>query len=619
MMELFSKPPKAIRVRFEGEVPFSLSDLEGADRLRVLTFSASEDLVRKMALSVGELEMILGHPIPAAGVDGLLALQSVALEDLRGQVQRDGELLERIRQGRLRFYLSKRSSHSKLFLVEKGEERFAIVGSANFSNPALRGSQVEILLWVEDPEGFRYFEELYEEIRRESDLVKYELTVREARPEELPILEKASKAPVVLTVAEVKEVPVVHRVDLISRRSEAFAALAKAVRVKEGRAVLEPKALKALQLAPPPKREEETSTLLLRVRDGEGLEVLETLQPFLEVDDPGVREDAEGMVAFMEGYLQGDFLYAEEAQEQVAGYWRLWAWFWTAPLMHRLVRRAHLEGYSPHAYPLYALVYGKANTGKTTFLRLLLRSVAGVEVGVYSSADLSKNNLRGVHASGSELPVVFDDIDPKDVGEKVEPVLKSLYEVPQGTLTPVALSLNASQNYAAPDQVRKRALLVWTGAVLDTTRPQVAHRVHGVAQKILLATGNRLYRAFLPRLLSALEEEKDWLAAATGTLSRLLTEVLGQAPDWARSISLEEVSEERLSEVKAKLLFLLKTHRLEWRGGHPALRIGSVDAKRYAKEFPGWLVEGAQGELLVLKEKGLKRLGVLPRWRWPWG
>jgi len=609
---LFSDELGIFRVRYEGEVPFSLSELEGADRLRVLTYSASQDLIKAAGLAVGELEVVLGHPIPASSLDQLLGMQTVALEELQGQVRDNPQIMERIRAGRMRFFLSRRPSHAKLVLVEKGETRFALVGSANFSRNALKGQQMEILLRIEDPAGFERFERLYEDIRRESDLVRQELLVKQVLPEELPLLEKANKQAVVLEVE--KEVPAVYRLEILSRRARAFEPIAQEVRFKDGYARLEPKALKTLRLTPPP---EEGGPRPFRVREEEGvLEVLGTAQPFLEVGDPGVREDAEKMVAFLQGYLQGDFLYAEEAREQVAGYWRLWAWFWTAPLMHRLVRRAHLEGRSPHAYPLYALVYGKANTGKTTFLKLLSRSLVGAEVGILSSNDLSKNNLRGVHASGSELPTVFDDIDPKDVGDKVEPVLKSLYEVPQGTITPVVLSLNAGQNYAAPDQVRKRALLIWTGAVLDTTRPQVAHRVHGAAQGILLSTGNRLYRAFLPRLLAALEAEADWMAAATKSLAGLLREALGVAPEWAQETSAEDVSREKLEEVRQKVGALVRTHRIEWKAGRPTLRLG-VDARRYSRELPGWLVDEVQGEVLVLKKKGLERLGLGRRW--PWG
>lgn len=612
-MELFSDNLGVIRVRYDGETQFSLADLHGAKRIRVITYSASEEIIKTVGVSVGEMEVILGHPIPAEKVGRLCAIQNLNFEDLQGKLREDPALIERIRSGKISLYLSRQPCHAKLILVEKEGERYALVGSANFSRNALKGSQMEILLRLDDEDGFALMEKLYDMVKAESDLVRSELIFKKILPHELPLLEKASKQAVVVEVE--RDVPSIYRFDIVAQRSRAFEALDKTLKPgKNGQIIIDREKLKIVHLSSSPE-DNSPKPFCIREEDG-ALEVLGEKQNFIEEIDEEVREEAQRMVRFMDGYLSGDFLYLEEAEAQVANYWLLWNWFWVAPLMHRLVRKAHQEGRSPHAYPFYALVYGKANTGKTTLLKLLMRSLAGVEVNLLSNSDLSKNVLRGVHASGSELPTIFDDVDPDDVRYKVEPVLKSLYEVPKGTVTPIVLSLNAGQNYAAPDEVRKRAFLVWTGAVLDTAKPQVAHRVHAEAQRILLAQTNKLYRAFLPRLLPMLEREPDWMCASTTCLSNLLKEALDRLPSWATPVNMESISQERFQEMRQKVAGLIKTHRIHWKAGKPTLKLG-MDAKRYARELPGWLVEEVQGEVLILKKKGLKRLGLGVKW-WPW-
>ncbi len=52
---LFPEGPRALKVRFLGEEPFSLEALEGADRLFALTYSASEGLIEELAPKVGEM------------------------------------------------------------------------------------------------------------------------------------------------------------------------------------------------------------------------------------------------------------------------------------------------------------------------------------------------------------------------------------------------------------------------------------------------------------------------------------------------------------------------------------------------------------------------------------
>lgn len=599
--------------RLEGRAEFEPSLLRKADRLRILTYSASESSIRDLALEAGEVEVILGHPRPAASLSDLLALQHLALEELQGELKGAGEeLYGRLQAGKLRIYLSRIPSHAKLFLVERGGERRALLGSANLSPQALerspeRGGQIEFFLLMEDEASFRLLEEVYDEVRRQSDLVRPDLVTRRVEPHELPLLEKASKASLVLEVP--KEVPTVYRLELQLKRAQAYRPMEAEIRPKGGVYRLGPEHVKLLHLSAP-KGETPLHHAPFRI-EPEGLWIGEALHPFLTPEAPGVAEDARTAVAFLEGYMRGEFLHEEEARSQVENYWRLWCWFWTAPLMSRLVRRAHLEGLPPHAYPLYALVYGKANSGKTTFLRLLLRSLAGAEVRLFTGTEISQQALLAVHGSGLQIPAVFDDISPEDVRGKVEKVMKSLYEnPPQEEITPVALSLNQGESYAPPDEVKKRALLVFSPATLDLHDPQ-SKKAHARAQRLLLSMGNRLYRTFLPRLLEALEEEEDWLKASSGTLASLLEEVLGQRPFWAKELSEQALGQEAQRRVRARVEALLRDHAgsLEVSGDRVALRLGP-EAYRIGRELPGWLVVEVRGQTLFFSPKGLRRLGL---------
>jgi hypothetical protein len=605
--------PTAIKVRFVEEIPFSLEAIEGADRVFALTYSASEGLIRDLAPKVGEMEVILGHPIPMAKLEYLLALQKYTLEGAQVEVKGDENLLEALRQGRLRILLSRRTSHAKLFLVERGGQRFAILGSANLSRRALEGGQVEIILMVEDEEVVERLFAFYREMREESDVVRPEVLMRPVNPEDIPILEKAQKGPVILRVPE--EVPVPYRVEWVLKQAKVYEPVAKEAKVKQGALEITPKAAKALRLGRAPSEEEGTPPFLeVREREG-GVFVLGELRPFLSPDAPEIREEVLVMARFLNRYLAGYFLHEEEAREQAEDYFRLWAWYWTAPVMSRLLRRAHLEGLPPHDYPLYALVFGKSGAGKTTFLKLLSRSLVGVPVDPVPGTELGKRVLLALHESGSEFPVVFDDVTTRDFSEKVEPVVKSLYEVPRGTLTPVAFSFNASQAYTPPEEIRRRAFLVRAQAVLDETRPEAATRLRSEVGQDLLAVRGAFFRAFIPRLLQATEEERDWLLASTRILTEFLGEVLGAPPPWAKPTSLAELSQSRLAEVRDKMRALLQLHKLEWRSGRPHLRLGP-DARRIGRELPGWLVEEVQGEVLILKEKGLRRLGLLRGLSW---
>ncbi|GAA6751934.1 hypothetical protein Thermus77412_24600 [Thermus antranikianii] len=621
---LFQEGRRVLRLQYQGQEPFSLDLLKGAERLRILTYSASEALVRELALE-GEVEVVMGAFRPAASLSDLGTLQGLLIEELRGELQapeRLAPVLERMRQGKLRILLSRYRSHAKLFLVEKGGRRYALFGSANLSQQALarpfeKGGQLELLALVEDEEGFRQLEALYNALREESDPLRPEhLERKRLEPEDLPLLQEAMRRSVVLEVP--KEVPKAYLVELApTRMSQPLRALEEHVRIKGGFLRIGPEHVKLVRAMRKEEAEEDPLPLLSPTE--EGLRLGEEIQPYLEPKDPGVAEDARTMTAFLEGYLSGDFLHEEEAREQVRDYFVLWCWFWAAPQMGYLLKRAHLEGYPPHAYPLYALVYGKANTGKSTFLRLLSRSVTGAEVRMFPGAELSQELLRRIHRSEVGLVAVVDDVSAEDVGRKVERVLKGLYDVPLPyNPTPVALSLNSSQSYAPPDEVKKRALLVKAMATLDTTRPDIMHRAYTRAQNLYLALGNRLYRAYLPLLLEKLKDEVDWLKASSEALVEVLGKALGEVPPWASPLDYSDLSREYLERVRSKVEEMLRQHgnARQVQGDLLILPLGK-DAKRYAKELPGWLAVEARGDLLILSRKGLRKLG-LERGTGPW-
>jgi hypothetical protein len=617
---------QVFRAELLGPAPFSLRDLERARRLRVLTYSASARLLARLSRQVEELEVVFGYEgalPPEAAFQRLLEVQFLVQEEIAQsfRVAWEGEeaaLAEKARKGALRFLLSRKPSHAKLFLAEEADgRRWALLGSPNLSERALETgefSQLEFAFLLEGEEAFRQMEALYEAVRAESDPLRPDLLLREARPHELPLLEGAARREVVLAVREV-EVPAIMRVEYLPapkrRAAQAIAQAAEAKRKGEvkvltlGRRGLE--VARRLPLA-----EEEAPLLDLTE---EGVLVKGELRPFLSLEDPGVREDAEVLLAFLSGY-ERHFLERDDALAQTEAFFRLLAWLYASPFMGEALYRAHLEGLPPHAYPLWAVVYGKSNTGKTSFLRFALKSMAGLEVGMQPGKDFTKERVEALRPL-SRFPVVYDDVSLLQVRNPGEGLIKGDYEFLGPPKAPVVLSLNASQSYRPPDEVRKRALLVYTNAVLPQDR---AKRVHAEAHRLLLAVGDRFYRAVAPRVRETLREAEDWMEAATSVLAGALEALLGKVPPWVRTYTLEEEGRRYLAEVREALRKILAKHAYRLEGGEVWVKTpGEETAKAYAKELPGWCAEGNRGEYLVLRAEPLRRMGLLRPSLWPFG
>ena len=239
---------QVFRAELLGPASFSLRDLERARRLRVLTYSASARLLARLSREVEELEVVFGYEgalPPEAAFQRLLEVQFLVQEEIAQSFQLEwkGEeraLAEKARRGGLRFLLSRRPSHAKLFLAEEADgRRWALLGSPNLSERALETgefSQLEFAFLLEGEEAFRQLEALYEAVRGESDPLRPDLLLREAKPHELPLLEGAAKREVVLAVREV-EVPAVMRVEYLPapkrKAAQAIAQVAEAKRKGE--------------------------------------------------------------------------------------------------------------------------------------------------------------------------------------------------------------------------------------------------------------------------------------------------------------------------------------------------------------------------------------------------
>jgi len=142
---------QVFRAELLGPAPFSLKDLEGARRLRVLTYSASARLLARLSRQVEELEVVFGYEgalPPENAFQRLLEVQFLVQEEIARsfRVAWEGEeraLLEKARRGGLRFLLSRKPSHAKLFLVEERDgRRWALLGSPNLSERALETGAV---------------------------------------------------------------------------------------------------------------------------------------------------------------------------------------------------------------------------------------------------------------------------------------------------------------------------------------------------------------------------------------------------------------------------------------------------------------------------------------------
>lgn len=182
---------------------------------------------------------------------------------------------------------------------------------------------------------------------------------------------------------------------------------------------------------------------------------------------------------------------------------------------------------------------------------------------------------------------------------------------------PILISTNRDVNAVPPD-LRKRMVVCH----IDGARPRGVPEAP--ARAALSGVGTALYRAYLDRLVPQLGKLNDALAndphhppdlllASSETLSGLLAEALGAAPEWARPVAQEEV--ERLKD--KPLLDLLdeifaqnsERVRISRASGDLVVDFGGDhnQAARFEKLVPAQALKGRLADAVKLDLDALER------------
>ena len=167
---------KVVTAQFKGVEPFSWGIFDGFDRMYVLTYSASAQMIVRMLerYPFSFFECIFGYEEGLRQVPDLVKphqLLNNPVWDYALQLEDDRQriILERILAGKARFFVVKDNvAHAKLYLLETngGERRRVIVGSANLSERAFGGKQSETLVVFDnDAQAWGHYSREYDSVK----------------------------------------------------------------------------------------------------------------------------------------------------------------------------------------------------------------------------------------------------------------------------------------------------------------------------------------------------------------------------------------------------------------------------------------------------------------------
>ena len=636
-----------VHARSVGVEPFDASMFAGFTSMRALTYTASMRMIVGLLrdYQYDDFECIFGHSgILRPDISDVLAFQGVVEANLSkafiGVATSDARrqaLFDLVASDKARFFVVKdKIAHAKIYLLERDGLRRVIVGSANLSETAFSGRQAETLIAFDnDDTAWRHYTAQYEAVR---STAASRMTPR-SKPipaeqvpiEEIPVLREVEgrQQDVRLYIPgeaeEEAEVSLPSVLETVVRLSDRLRRpLAGVERNRNGHFTITPKIVRESITISRSRVEEDAQASVYLSYNGQEF-VLSGEVMRLEATPEDVRDDVGRWIEFFGNYENG---FKGDVPRLQRDYFTFMSWFYFSPLLCDVRNSALRSGSFSFEQPMFAVLYGSSNCGKTSLIETLMHSMFSYP-RIVDTDKFTRSNLRGLRDSFKRLPVVFDDVARDRFNRHAEEVIKQDY-IQAEEYPCFALSMNAeARNFK--DEIVKRCLMIYTRTSLPGDQTTVRNRLQRSIARIRDGMTTGLYREYLNRVATKVDElrergygalaETDVLKLSSVVLCEIFREHLPSGlpmPGWCRPMTLEEYQQRAWDRPRQVLEHLLNRDKYTrdrkppegtWTvsGNMVVIGTGQMGAARTRGEIPDWILDDAAS---VANQVGLKRSEV---------
>ncbi len=598
------------------------------DSMKALTYTSSIPMILGLLkdFDYDSFECIFGHNgVLTRSAADLLAFQSVVDESLnKGFVgiaglseERRKILYDRAASGAAQFYVVKDAiAHAKIYLLEKDGLRRVIVGSANLSEVAFSGRQAETLIVFDnDDMAWRHYARQYEAVR---SVATSKLSVRE-KPilaelmpiEETPLLKEAesSESGISMYIPASQEDEAEYGIPQILEKVERIKpvrqkALADIRPDRSGSVKFIPRIIRQMTRIATSVGDEGAPATYLSY-DGRQF-MLSGNEMNLDIVPDEVRSDAAAWLEFFSNYENG---FVGDVPRLQKDYFTFMSWFYFAPLMCDIRNKAIRNGNFSFDQPMFAVVYGQSNCGKSSLIETLMKSMFSYP-RIVETQYFTRSNLRGLQQAYKRFPVVFDDVTRDRFNRHAPEIIKD-ENIRDSEYPCFALSMNAdARNF--PSEIVKRSLMIYTRTSLPGDDTAARRRLQRSVANIRERLGTALYREYLKRVLSEIASlsdkdynEIDVLHLSSAALCDVFRDNLSngeEMPQWCAPMTLEDYQKRAFERPRLVLENLLHPDKYSKERRPPVggwnisgelviVAVEPMTASRTRNDIPDWILE----------------------------
>lgn len=467
---------------------------DGFDRLYAITFSSGIEFVNKVINKFSYAEVVFGcEKIIANDIAAIMSVQIDSVQRL-AKSKSAGNLANRLDDGSLQLYVSRDTkSHEKIFILESADHKRVrvITGSANMSASAFCGIQRENIVCFDDEAAFSHYKVLFETFKETcSDNVSYKAVVSTMNQEdylkenikEVPVFQSIEKQKLIFLeqaqpedeveyeiVADVKKMqelvkPIMPKMPVQANR---IVVAAEPMRVF-GKRYTEVRRVAAEAVKQLPKLHIDYDAGTMTFND-ENIDL-----------NPNLSEVAKNIKSIQKFFSGMDYFYGDVEQAK-KDYFKYMTWYLATPFMAYLRYFASRNNYDTKLFPMYGVIYGDSNGGKTTFIKFLVKLMCGETVKMNTTEDFTATRIDGLKRVCEGLPLNIDDLAKTQFQNHSERVIKNdEWGISDRLVNYPAVSITSNKITSLTKDLSKRAIICRIGAKIDNERgAKNSKRVNG--------------------------------------------------------------------------------------------------------------------------------------------
>ena len=490
---------------------------DGFDRLYAITFSSGIEFVNKVINKFSYAEVVFGcEKIIANDIAAIMSVQIDSVQRL-AKSKSAGNLANRLDDGSLQLYVSRDTkSHEKIFILESTDHKRVrvITGSANMSASAFCGIQRENIVCFDDEAAFSHYKVLFETFKETcSDNVSYKAVVNTMNQEdylkenikEVPVFQSIEKQKLVFLeqaqpedeveyeiVADVKKMqelvkPIMPKMPVQANR---IVVAAEPMRVF-GKRYTEVRRVAAEAVKQLPKLHIDYDAGTMTFND-ENIDL-----------NPNLSEVAKNIKSIQKFFSGMDYFYGDVEQAK-KDYFKYMTWYLATPFMAYLRYFASRNNYDTKLFPMYGVIYGDSNGGKTTFIKFLVKLMCGETVKMNTTEDFTATRIDGLKRACEGLPLNIDDLAKTQFQNHSERVIKNdEWGISDRLVNYPAVSITSNKITSLTKDLSKRAIICRIGAKIDNERgAKNSKRVNESMSELTTA----FYGEYVRRMLVCIDE-----------------------------------------------------------------------------------------------------------------